>query len=125
MEKEEQRRCLELAETAGLDVHLITKTVVENICGKLPPSDSDVQSYSDPQLTVETTQFDMVKINSLDWLIFDQSQRSEATMQANTLLRKFIGNCLKTIWKLSYERIQRNVYLLKLKRAEHMAPMRL
>lgn len=80
--------CLELAEEAGLDVPLITKTVVENVRKKqlalneLPDKDSKLQ----PTLTPEDEQ----KINSLNWLMFDPLQRTEALIQANALMRYFL-----------------------------------
>lgn len=92
-DKTDQRNCLEWAEKADLDVQLITKTVVENICSRQPTTSLDVRTHSnDPQLTIDTTKFDLEKIESLDWLIFDESQRAEATKQANSLLRKFIAS---------------------------------
>lgn len=32
-----------------------------------------------------------MKIEAIDWLIFDPSQRAEALKQANALMRSFIG----------------------------------
>lgn len=40
-------------------------------------------------------QADREKIEAIDWLVFDQSQRAEAMRQANALMRSFIGkSCL-------------------------------
>lgn len=34
------------------------------------------------------------KINSIDWLIYDSSQRAEAMKQANAIIRGFLGTCV-------------------------------
>ena len=34
---------------------------------------------------------DRLKISAIDWLVFDESQRSEAMKQANALMRTFVG----------------------------------
>lgn len=36
-------------------------------------------------------QEDRRKIEAIDWLVFDVSQRSEALKQANALMRMFVG----------------------------------
>ncbi|XP_035222943.1 nuclear pore complex protein Nup107-like isoform X2 [Stegodyphus dumicola] len=81
----ERQKCLQYAEDAGLDVPEITKTVVRNIREK----ESDrTETFTD--LSVLTTAEDLQKINSIDWLIFDPTQRAEAVKQANALMRIFI-----------------------------------
>uniref|UniRef100_H0VCS9 Nuclear pore complex protein n=1 Tax=Cavia porcellus TaxID=10141 RepID=H0VCS9_CAVPO len=67
----------------------ITKTVVENIRkknnGEFSPHDLSPDQDSD------TTQEDRVKIDVIDWLLFDPAQRSEALKQGNAIMRKFLA----------------------------------
>lgn len=87
-EKEDQQRCLQLAEEAGLDVAAITKTVVENI---RTGSDEAMRDLL-PSDTLEavTTEDDQKKIEAINWLVFDPSQRAEALKQSNALIRTFL-----------------------------------
>ncbi len=43
------------------------------------------------ELSVFLLKEDRKKIEAIDWLVFDQSQRSEAVKQANAVMRSFIG----------------------------------
>ncbi|KAK2172581.1 hypothetical protein NP493_941g02002 [Ridgeia piscesae] len=85
---DDRRQCLALAEEAGLDVARITKLVVENI-----RSADSVELSMDMQLLQQTatTDEDRSKINAIDWLVFDPSQRAEALKQANAIMRMFVG----------------------------------
>lgn len=83
-----RRRCLELAEAAGLDVPLITKLVVENIRTARPDT---FVTDADLQLEAVTSEGDEVKIEAIEWLTFDPKQRSEALQQANAVMRGFLG----------------------------------
>lgn len=38
-----------------------------------------------------TTDLDQQKIDAIDWLVFDPSQRAEALIQSNTIMRHFLG----------------------------------
>ena len=71
----------ELAKKVGLDVHAITKQVVEKICERNPD-----------ELQVESgiTAGDAKKIDSINWLILEPNQHIEAIMQANTIIRGFL-----------------------------------
>ena len=42
-------------------------------------------------------QEDRKKIEAIDWLVFDVSQRAEAMKQANALMRMFVGMCYHTM----------------------------
>lgn len=42
-----------------------------------------------------TTDLDQQKIDAIDWLVFDPSQRAEALIQSNTIMRHFLG---KRVW---------------------------
>lgn len=85
-DNKERQQCLQYAEEAGLNVPVITKTVVENV------RDKDITvAEAPPGLTVETTEEDKKKIESIDWLVFDPTQRSEALKQANALMRIFVA----------------------------------
>ncbi|XP_029453089.1 nuclear pore complex protein Nup107 [Rhinatrema bivittatum] len=87
---EQRQHCLELAKEAGLDVAMITKTVVENIRRK----DTGEFTHHDivPALDSGTTQEDRLKIDVIDWLVFDPAQRAEALKQSNAIMRKFLAS---------------------------------
>ncbi len=40
---------------------------------------------------VNLFQEDRIKIEAIDWLVFDQSQRAEAMRQANAVMRTFLA----------------------------------
>ncbi|EDM16607.1 nucleoporin 107, isoform CRA_b [Rattus norvegicus] len=88
-ECEQRHQCLELAKEADLDVATITKTVVENIRKK----DNGEFSHHDlaPSLDTATTEEDRLKIDVIDWLVFDPAQRAEALRQGNAIMRKFLA----------------------------------
>ncbi|KAM9171408.1 LOW QUALITY PROTEIN: nuclear pore complex protein Nup107 [Pangshura tecta] len=86
-ETEQRHHCLELAKEAGLDVATITKTVVENICKK----DTGEFTHHDLALDTGTTEEDRLKIDVIDWLVFDPAQRAEALKQSNAIMRKFLA----------------------------------
>uniref|UniRef100_A0A452RWZ9 Nuclear pore complex protein n=1 Tax=Ursus americanus TaxID=9643 RepID=A0A452RWZ9_URSAM len=89
-EFEQRHRCLELAKEADLDIAAITKTVVENIRKK----DNGEFSHHDvaPALDTSTTEEDRLKIDVIDWLVFDPAQRAEALKQGNAIMRKFLAS---------------------------------
>lgn len=87
-EQEDQQRCLQLAEDAGLDVAAITKAVVENIC--TGSDDVITELIARDSLEAVTTEEDQKKIDAITWLVFDPSQRSEALKQSNALIRTFL-----------------------------------
>ncbi|KAM4678200.1 nuclear pore complex protein Nup107 [Discoglossus pictus] len=89
-EREQRHHCLELAKEAGLDVATITKTVVENTRKK----DAGEFAHHDlvPSLDSGTTEEDRTKIDAIDWLVFDPSQRAETLKQSNAIMRKFLGS---------------------------------
>ncbi|KAF3826027.1 hypothetical protein GH733_006141 [Mirounga leonina] len=84
-EFEQRHHCLELAKEAA-----ITKTVVENIRKK----DNGEFSHHDvaPALDTSTTEEDRLKIDVIDWLVFDPAQRAEALKQGNAIMRKFLAS---------------------------------
>ncbi|XP_072042829.1 nuclear pore complex protein Nup107-like [Amphiura filiformis] len=86
-EKDERQHCLQMAEEAGLDVAQITKTVVENIRTR---DDTDL-GESTPALEAATSEEDRHKIEAIDWLVFDPSQRAEALKQSNAIIRTFLA----------------------------------
>ncbi|XP_035258434.1 nuclear pore complex protein Nup107 [Anguilla anguilla] len=85
-ETEQRKRCLDLAREAGLDVAAVTKTVVENIREK----DTEDFAHHDTLLDITTTEGDQRKIDVIEWLVFDPSQRAEALKQSNAIMRKFL-----------------------------------
>ncbi|RMC09979.1 hypothetical protein DUI87_12769 [Hirundo rustica rustica] len=87
-ESDQRHHCLELAKEAGLDVATITKTVVENIRKK----DAGEFSHHDHVLDTGTTEADQLKIDVIDWLVFDPAQRAEALKQSNAIMRKFLAS---------------------------------
>lgn len=42
-------------------------------------------------VTILSQQEDRIKIEAIDWLVFDPSQRGEAARQANAVMRTFLG----------------------------------
>lgn len=88
IDMKQRQKCLELASSAGLDVPLITKTVVESIRGK---DDFKVDRDTSPALEAATSNEDRKKIEAIEWLVFDPSQRSEALKQSNAIMRCFIA----------------------------------
>ncbi|KAI1882040.1 hypothetical protein AGOR_G00246600 [Albula goreensis] len=85
-ETEQRKRCLELAREAGLEVASVTKMVVENIRDR----DTEDFAHHDALLDIGTTEADKRKIDVIDWLVFDPSQRAEALKQSNAIMRKFL-----------------------------------
>lgn len=93
----ERELCLMLAEDADLDVPAITKLVVENIRNRgddVLPHVGGQGSFqeSEVDLPAPTTDEDLKKIDVIDWLFFDNSQRVEALHQANALIRTFLAS---------------------------------
>lgn len=88
-EFEQRHHCLELAKEADLDIASITKTVVENTRKK----DDGEFAHHDlaPALDTGTTEEDRLKIDVIDWLVFDPAQRAEALKQGNAIMRKFLA----------------------------------
>ncbi|XP_071946687.1 nuclear pore complex protein Nup107-like [Antedon mediterranea] len=89
-EKDTRKYCLQLAEEAGLDVPKITKTVVENIRNR-DLTEFTADTGSTPAIDAATSQVDRKKIEAIDWLVFDPSQRAEALKQSNAVMRTFLG----------------------------------
>ncbi|XP_036312530.1 nuclear pore complex protein Nup107 isoform X4 [Pipistrellus kuhlii] len=89
-EFDQRHHCLELAKEADLDIATITKTVVENIRKK----DNGEFSHHDlaPALDTGTSEEDRLKIDVIDWLVFDPAQRAEALKQGNAIMRKFLAS---------------------------------
>uniref|UniRef100_A0A8C9WG84 Nuclear pore complex protein n=1 Tax=Scleropages formosus TaxID=113540 RepID=A0A8C9WG84_SCLFO len=89
-ETEQRKHCLELAREAGLDVAAVTKTVVENI------RERDVEDFAHhdltPALDTGTSEEDQRKVDVIDWLVFDPSQRAEALKQSNAIMRRFLAS---------------------------------
>lgn len=87
-QKDERHLYLNLAKDACLDVPAITKTVVENIRKK---NNEDLQGQSRFTINTAISKEDLEKIEAIDWLVFDQSQRAEAIRQANAVMRGFLA----------------------------------
>lgn len=98
----QRRRCLQLAENAGLPVADITRRVVELV--RATPLDADEASRAlldltqngaplDPvnsTLNLPTGAVDALKIDAMDWLVMDPAQRGEALKQGNAVVREFL-----------------------------------
>ncbi|XP_074642754.1 nuclear pore complex protein Nup107-like isoform X2 [Tubulanus polymorphus] len=87
-EKDERQNCLILAEEEGLDVPSITKLVVENIRAY---GAAEFSLNTGTALEAVTTEEDRIKIEAIDWLVFDETQRAEAMRQANAVMRSFMA----------------------------------
>ena len=74
---------LQLAKDAGLDVKLITKTVVVNI-RESNPDEMEMENI--------VTDSDKKKIEAIEWLIFEPLQRIDALIQANAMVRAFLAS---------------------------------
>ncbi|KAM4036684.1 nuclear pore complex protein Nup107 [Anomaloglossus baeobatrachus] len=89
-EPEQRHHCLELAKEAGLEVATITKTVVENTRRK---NGSEFAHHDfTPALDSGTSEDDREKIDVIDWLVFDPTQRAEAIKQSNAIMRTFLAS---------------------------------
>jgi nuclear pore complex protein Nup107 len=100
-DKAQRLRCLQLARDAGLDVASITKKVVRYVRSEdflleggtsmiaAAPLDvaPDVKATNERRVTDQDAQ----KISAIDWLVFDPSQRAEALIQGNALIRDFLS----------------------------------
>lgn len=82
---EMRKQCLAAAEDANLNVEAVTKMVVENIRGK---NVEDVDKLE--MLGSKITEYDLEKIDALEWMTFYPNQREEALWQANALIRYFL-----------------------------------
>ncbi|CAG5133756.1 unnamed protein product, partial [Candidula unifasciata] len=98
----ERKQCLVWAEDEGLDVGLITKTVVEKV--RLRETKTRLPENSLAQdLTV--TEEDRTKIDAIEWLIFYKAHRSEALKQANAIMRSFIVLKKHTAARQTFEKL--------------------
>ncbi|XP_041476652.1 nuclear pore complex protein Nup107-like isoform X2 [Lytechinus variegatus] len=88
--KEQRQYCLQLAEDAGLDVAAITKKVVETLRFK-EDEEPGADIIHTAALEAATSQEDRRKIEAIDWLVFDPSQRAEAVKQCNAIIRAFLA----------------------------------
>ncbi|XP_064417789.1 nuclear pore complex protein Nup107 isoform X1 [Latimeria chalumnae] len=88
-ETDQRKHCLELAKEAGLNVAAVTKTVVENIRTR----DVGDFAHHDSAASLDTaiTEEDRLKIDAIDWLVFDPAHRAEALKQSNAIMRKFLA----------------------------------
>nr|CAB3264502.1 nuclear pore complex protein Nup107-like [Phallusia mammillata] len=86
---------LQLAEEAGLDIPSITKKVVEQIRAEGEPDlvDISVLHGHDEKMPIDLhiSASDRKKIDAIDWLVFDRSQRCEALKQSNAVVRMFLA----------------------------------
>jgi len=91
-----RREFFNLGQEAGLQIQDITKGVVNKI-KQLNSNDYDFNVTSNEQnkfesfLKQNTTSSDLKKIQSIEWLIIDPTQRHEAVHQCNTIMRNFIA----------------------------------
>ncbi|CAI9738848.1 pore complex Nup107-like [Octopus vulgaris] len=99
--KDERHLYLELAKEAGLAVDVITKTVVENIRKRDDPTINRPTSNINSTISKEDKQ----KIEAIDWLTFDPSQRLEAVKQANAVMRGFLAMNKPTAARQVFEKL--------------------
>ncbi|XP_029902109.1 nuclear pore complex protein Nup107 isoform X2 [Myripristis murdjan] len=105
-----QRRCLQLAATAGLDVAAVTKLVVETV------RERDDTEFTHHSLTLDTATSpeDQKKIDVIDWLLFDPAHRAEALKQSNAIMRKFLAlqkhDAAKAVFSKVPEDSMREIY---------------
>ncbi|XP_065883036.1 nuclear pore complex protein Nup107-like isoform X2 [Dysidea avara] len=84
----ERQRYLTLADEAGLDTASITRNVVHNICSQWDQDHThDVLLSSGTDVTSD----DLKKIKSIEWLVFDKTQRLDVLVESNMLIRAFLA----------------------------------
>nr|XP_039263564.1 nuclear pore complex protein Nup107-like [Styela clava] len=117
-DKERRQEYLKMAHEAGLDIPTITKTVVEDI-RQQGDEDVTILTHSivgggditmsnetfDPTFEPPMTRDDWRKIEALEWLVFDESQRAEAVKQCNALMRTFLAARKFTAAKEVFQKI--------------------
>ena len=78
-----------------MDIRAITKNVVERIRASGDADsfsmDADISMSDISVLDQPLTPDDRRKIEALEWLVFDPSQRAEALKQSNAVIRHFLG----------------------------------
>uniref|UniRef100_H2YVP1 Nuclear pore complex protein n=1 Tax=Ciona savignyi TaxID=51511 RepID=H2YVP1_CIOSA len=84
-----QKEYLDHAVEAGLDIPSITKRVVESI-RSIGNADEIVDS--DWSIEPPVTTDDRQKIEAIEWLVYDPSQRCEAVKQSNAIMRGFLAS---------------------------------
>lgn len=91
------------AKEAKLDIETITKTVVETM--------REVDTGQDCQLNpaAEISEADMIKINSLDWLLIDEINHLELLLQSNALIRHFLLSSKIESAKLTMRKLPSNI----------------
>lgn len=96
-ETEDRKEALLFAENSNLNVFEITKRTVQTIINK----------PDDPTSTLQptTTQSDLTKIHSIDWLLFDDTHRLEALTQTNRLIRNLLTLRKLDAAKLAFQKI--------------------
>lgn len=57
------------------------------------------------ELIADTTADDKIKINALDWLLYDKSQRPEALRQANAIIRQFLISRKVSAAKVLFQKV--------------------
>lgn len=83
-DNDERKAALQYAEDYDLNVFAITKKIVENIRNK----PQEMENHSN--LMTQLTETDLLKISSLDWILFYEQQRAEALAQSNAIIFTFL-----------------------------------
>eukprot|EP00040_Diaphanoeca_grandis_P031914 m.192200 g.192200 ORF g.192200 m.192200 type:complete len:919 (-) comp32455_c1_seq1:40-2796(-) len=89
-----RRRCLQYADDAGLEVSKITKEVVENMTKTRDDNIDESMvtlAVSSQGLDLKISKNDQMKIQSIEWLTFHESDRLEALVQSNAVMREFLA----------------------------------
>ncbi|XP_050509495.1 nuclear pore complex protein Nup107 [Diabrotica virgifera virgifera] len=84
IDQQERKSALIFAEDSGLEVHAITKQVLENI-RNLPH-----ETEENGSLQHKITEVDKYKISCIDWILYYEEQRAEALFQINALIFAFL-----------------------------------
>ncbi|KAJ8317433.1 hypothetical protein KUTeg_005337 [Tegillarca granosa] len=88
-----------------LDVQEITKRVVENIKNR---TSYEFSRDADVNIDTSISEEDRKKIEAIDWLVFDVTQRAEAMKQANAVMRIFVAVKKLTAAKEVFDKIPRD-----------------
>ncbi|RDD42741.1 Nuclear pore complex protein Nup107 [Trichoplax sp. H2] len=89
-DKSERQRCLLLGEQAGLNTDAITKAVVVSV-HQFRRSDVSRNIDITKIISGDISDTDREKIDAIEWMIFNPSQRIEAIKHANAVMRYFIA----------------------------------
>lgn len=107
-ELDDRKLAIEEAYTNRLDVHKIITCMVQSVCSKQPPVETE------KELIGVVSSFDEKKISTLEWLTFSIDQYSELLWHSNALIRNFLGEnkveSIRKIFKVIPHNVTQQIY---------------